>query len=46
MDIAYNQEEFSTQAGVELEAVPFYRVYVNDNYEPFLINAYTNVCIE
>jgi hypothetical protein len=46
MDIAYNQEEFSTQSGVELEAVPFYRVYIDDNYEPFLINAYTNVCIE
>jgi regulatory protein YycI of two-component signal transduction system YycFG len=46
MDIAYNQEEFSTQASVELEAVPFYRVYIDDNYEPFLINAYTNVCIE
>jgi regulatory protein YycI of two-component signal transduction system YycFG len=45
MDIVYNQEEFSVQKDAGLTAVPFYRVFVRYNYVPFLINAYTNVCI-
>ncbi len=45
MDIVYNQEEFSAFEDADMHAVPFYRVFVKDNYVPFLINAYTNVCI-
>ncbi len=45
MDLIYYQEEFSAQEDAELSAVPYYRVFIQDNYVPFLINAYTNVCI-
>lgn len=42
MDIVYDQEEFSTQEHVPLQATPYYRIYVDNQEVPFMVNAYKN----
>jgi len=46
MDIAYFQEYISEQPGVPLSAIPYYRIFVQGDDRPFLINAFTNVIID
>jgi hypothetical protein len=46
MDIVYRKDYASNQEGHVYPAVPFYRIFVQDNDMPFLINAFTNVISE
>ena len=45
MDLVYFQMEGSPDADANYLAVPFYRVFVGDGGDPFLINAFTNEII-
>ena len=47
MDLVYFQEYFrSDQPGIVYSAEPFYRIFIQGNDRPFLINAYRNVSID
>jgi hypothetical protein len=46
MDIVYRKEYASNQEGHIYPAVPFYRIFVQGEDMPFLINAFTNVTVE
>jgi hypothetical protein len=46
MDIVYRKEYASNYEGNVYPAVPFYRIFVQGNDMPFLINAFTNVNLE
>jgi len=45
MDIVYYQEVFSDKEYIPLQSTPYYRIFINNQEVPFLINAYTNICI-
>lgn len=45
IDIVYYQKYASDQHGQVYPAVPFYRIFIDENDFPFLINAYTNAAI-
>jgi hypothetical protein len=50
MDLVYYQPEIRARENAALHATPYYRIFIKDtdtlvNEMPFLINAYTNVCI-
>ncbi len=46
MDIVYYQEENPLEEDLTINAVPCYRIYVENFNEPFLINAYLNNPVE
>jgi hypothetical protein len=41
MDLVYYQEEIRS----DLHAIPYYRIFISENEVPFMINAFTNICI-
>ncbi len=43
MDLVYYQQERAADASLFLRATPCYRIFINNQAEPFLINAYLNV---
>jgi hypothetical protein len=45
MDLVYYQLEIRSRENTALHATPYYRIFIGDNEVPFMINAYTNVCI-
>lgn len=42
MDIVYNQDEFSVQENVTLPVAPYYRIFIENQDIPFMVNAITN----
>jgi hypothetical protein len=45
MDLVYYQEEIRARENAALRASPYYRIFIEDNEVPFMINAYTNTFI-
>ncbi|MDR1665141.1 MAG: hypothetical protein LBR83_09520 [Clostridiales bacterium] len=43
--VYYYQEEPNRRGYMVLQAVPYYRIFIEDQALPFLVNAYSNVCI-